>query len=185
MDDDERERSAQVRSALLKALGASVVIGVVIALGTTMLVRALGLDERTASGSGDPVGSDAATSPSALPTTALAPAGGRRGEPDRGAERDRPPTSRAVVAATSSLDVSPVIARPMERINLTGTYKGADAVQLQVQRFDDGWTDFDAKTTVRVGVRHLHHDRARGENRFRVYDPQAEKGSNVILVTIQ
>ncbi len=41
MDDDER--SEQVRGALLKVLGVIVVIAIVIFLGTTFLVKALGL----------------------------------------------------------------------------------------------------------------------------------------------
>ena len=47
MDDDEYddEGSEQVGSALRTALVAIVLIGVVIALGTTIVVRALGLDE--------------------------------------------------------------------------------------------------------------------------------------------
>ena len=62
MDDDfddgdsSEERSAQVRSALLKALAVLVVIGVVIALGTTIVVRALGLNESDSPG---PVGCSA------------------------------------------------------------------------------------------------------------------------------
>ena len=50
MNDDlsDEERSAQVRSALFKALGVVVVIGVLIFLGTTIMVRALGLNDDSA-----------------------------------------------------------------------------------------------------------------------------------------
>ena len=45
------------------------------------------------------------------------------------------------------------MARANERVNLTGTYKKADNVGLQVQRFEDGkWRDFGVSATVRVGT---------------------------------
>jgi hypothetical protein len=179
------ERSEQVRSALLKGLGVIAVIAVVIALGTTLLVRALGLDSNS---SGDPVGSSSATPPSPLPTKALPQPS------DSKTPSDEPsglasPTDAPIDGGNGDiqLDVSPVIANAMERVNLTGTYQGGDNVQLQVQRFDDGtWSNFNAKTTVRVGTFATFIMTGRvGENRFRVYDPQAKKGSNVVLVTIQ
>ncbi len=178
MDD---ERSEQVRSALLKAFGVFVAIAVVIALGTIFMVHALGLNEGDADGS---LGAASTTSPSPLPTKALP-------VPSDSASPTDQPSGAATPAEGASgdiqLEVSPVIASPMERINLTGTYKGADNQLLQIQRFDDGtWTNFDAKTTVRVGTfaTYIMTGRA-GENRFRVFDPKANKGSNVILVTIQ
>ena len=74
----------------------------------------------------------------------------------------------------------------MERVNLTGTYKGADTQQLEVQRFEDGqWTDFGVQATVRVGTFATYIMTGRtGENRFRVFDPKTKQGSNVIMVTI-
>ena len=50
MADEGDERAAQVRGALIKAVLAIVVIAVVIAIGTTVLVRALGLNQGTDSG---------------------------------------------------------------------------------------------------------------------------------------
>ncbi len=173
------ERSEQVRSALLKAFGVFVAIAVVVALGTMFMVHALGLNQGD---TGGPVGAAATSSPSPLPTKALpVPSQSPTAQPSGSAT----PTDPA--NGDIQLEVSPVIASPMERINLTGTYRGADDQQLQVQRFDDGtWTNFNAKTTVRVGTfaTFIMTGRA-GENRFRVFDPKANKGSNVILVTIQ
>ena len=63
--DDEEDRSAQVRGALLKALAVVVVIGVVIALGTTVVVRALGLNEGDSPG---PVGTASSEPDEPLPT---------------------------------------------------------------------------------------------------------------------
>ena len=74
----------------------------------------------------------------------------------------------------------------MERVNFTGTYNGADNLQLEVQRFEDGkWKDFGVQATVRVGTFETYIMTGRtGENRFRVFDPETDEGSNVILVTI-
>jgi hypothetical protein len=178
MDD---ERSEQVRNALLKALGVFVAIAVVIALGTVFMVHALGLNEGDDDG---PLGAASTSSPSPLPTKAL-PVPSQSASPSDQPSGAATPTDGA--DGDIQLEVSPVIASPMERINLTGTYKGADNQLLQIQRYDDGtWTNFDAKTTVRVGTfaTYIMTGRA-GENRFRVFDPKANKGSNVILVTIQ
>ena len=78
------------------------------------------------------------------------------------------------------------MARPNERVNLTGTYKKADNVGLQVQRFEDGkWRDFGVSATVRVGTFETYVMTGQsGEHRFRMYDPAAKEGSNVVLVTI-
>lgn len=176
----EEERSEQVRSALLKGVGVIVAIAVVIALGTTLLVHALGLNSDS---SDSPVGSATTVAPSPLPSSALPqPSDSSSPSPDVAIS----PTA-AANGADIELQVSPVIASPMERINLTGTYPRADNVSLQVQRFSDGaWTDFDAKTTVHVGTFATYIMTGRvGENRLRVYDAAAKKGSNVILVTIK
>jgi hypothetical protein len=180
MDDDSDERSEQVRGALLKALAVVAGIAVLIALGTTVMVRALGLDESDSSG---PVGGTPSSQTKPLPTTAL-PVPGEKTETPDGSES--PSASPDGATGDLELRVSPVSARPMERVNFTGTYKGADNTQLQVQRFDTGkWSDFGVAATVRVGTYTTYIMTGRsGENRFRVYDPKAKKGSNVILVTI-
>ncbi len=170
-------RKAQVRGALVKALAGVVVIGVAIALGTTIVVRVLGLDESDSPG---PLGSPSARS-EPLPTTALpVPGEDETDEPD--------PTKTPDSAKTGAmrLSISPVSARPMERVNLTGTYKGADNVGLQVQRFEDGnWRDFGVTATVRVGTYETYIMTGRpGEQRFRMYDPQANEGSNAVRVKI-
>lgn len=182
MDDDfnDDDRSQQVRSALLKALGLVVAVAVVIALGTVIVVQALGLDEGDSTG---PVGSDPSAPRSALPTTALPVPGeeSRTPEPEdeRGEDAD-------AARGRIQLDVSPVLARANERVNLTGTYRGADNVGLEVQRFEDGsWRDFGVSATVRVGTYETWVMTGRpGEQRFRMWDPAAQRGSNVVRVTI-
>ena len=182
MDDDltDEERSAQVRGALGKALAVVVVIGVLIFIGTTIMVRALDLDE---GGDAGPVGAapDEPTKP--LPTTAL-PSPEKTTEPsDEASESEAPARGKK---GRIELAITPVLARPMERVNFTGTYKGEDNIQLEVQRYETGeWKDFGVQATVRVGTFETYIMTGRsGENRFRVYDPEADQGSNVILVTI-
>ncbi len=189
MDDDfedgerrDEERSTQVRGALLKALAAVVVIGVVIALGTTIVVRALGLDESDSPG---PVGAAPAEPVEPLPTTAV-PVPGEETEDAGPSEEPSDRPSDDAKKGDIQLAISPVTARPMERVNLTGTYKGGDNLQLQVQRFEDGdWADFGVAANVKVGTFETYVMTGRaGEQRFRVYDPRTRKGSNVVMVTI-
>jgi hypothetical protein len=189
MNDDlsDEERSAQVRNVLFKALAVVVVIGVLIALGTTIMVHALGLND---SGDTGPVGAapDKPTHP--LPSTALPVPGGKSDDSGDGAS-DEPSASDSASpdegTGTIELSISPIQAKPMERVNFTGSYQGADNLSLEVQRFDAGqWTNFGVQATVRVGTFSTYIMTGHtGENRFRVYDPQAKEGSNVILVTIQ
>jgi hypothetical protein len=182
MDDDSDERSGQVRNALLKALAVVAGIAVLIALGTTVMVRALGLDESDSPG---PLSDSTSSQTKPLPTTALPVPGEQTKKPDA---TESPSDSASPDGATGDIElrISPLMARPMERVNLTGTYKGADNTGLEVQRFDTGkWTDFGVTAPVKVGTFATYIMTGRsGESRFRVYDPKAGKGSNVILVTI-
>lgn len=172
-DDD------QVRRALLKALGVVVGIAVLIALGTLVVVRGLGLDDDTSPGSTAVVPSSAPRS--ALPTKALP-------VPGESAKSKAPSASASPARKNGGLElaVSPLRAAAGERVNLTGSYRGADNLQLEVQRFEGGaWSDFGVQATVRVGEYATYVLTGRtGEQRFRMWDPAARKGSNVVLVTI-
>jgi len=178
-DDEQSEeaRSAQIRGALLKALAVVVVIGVFIALGTTIVVRALGLNDGD---SRAPVGAASSAPEKPLPTKAIPQPG------EKTAKSDEEQASKSDKTNRIQLAISPALARPMERVNLTGTYKGADNVGLQVQRLEDGsWQNFGVDATVHVGTYETYIMTGRpGEQRFRMYDPQRREGSNVVLVTI-
>ncbi len=93
MDDEDYDDdgSEQVSSVLMKGLLVIVLIGVVIALGTTIVVRALGLNEG-ASSSG-PVGSDSTEVTKPMPTTAL-PVPGEDEKSEDEFEEQVPPKSR-------------------------------------------------------------------------------------------
>jgi hypothetical protein len=160
-------------------LGVVVAIAVLIALGTVIVVRALGLDEGDTA---DPVGSAPSESREPLPTTALPVPG----EESQTATPTEEPSSKPRGKGRIELSVSPVSARVNERINLTGTYRGNDNVGLEVQRFEDGnWRDFGVSATVRVGTYETWVMTGRpGEQRFRMWDPATRRGSNVVLVTV-
>ncbi|MEO5652858.1 MAG: hypothetical protein ABIN79_00355 [Marmoricola sp.] len=181
-DDEpsEEERSDQVRRALITGLVAVVVIGVLIALGTTLMVRALGLNKGETS---DTVGAGSANPNQPLPTKAL-PVPGESQSPGGLVTPSGAPTDGAT--GPIQLSISPVMARPMERVNLTGSYSGHDNVGLQVQREESGqWADFGVQATVRAGTFETYVMTGRpGENRFRMYDPQDDQASNVVVVTI-
>ncbi len=184
MDDedyDDDDGSEQVSSVLMKGLLVIVLIGVVIALGTTIVVRALGLNEG-ASSSG-PVGSEPTEVTKPMPTTALPVPGEDKTSQDEFEEQVPPKSGKK---GRIQLDVSPVIARPNERVNLTGTYRKADNVGLAVQRYENGrWSDFGVSAAVRVGTFETYVMTGQsGEQRFRMYDPATKRGSNVVLVTI-
>jgi len=190
MDDDfdngggsDEGRSAQVRGALLKALAAVIVIGVVIALGTTIVVRALGLNE--GDDSPGPVGAAPKGPAKTLPTTALPVPSADSKDAEPTEEPSQSASPDAAGKGDIELDLSPIEVRPMERVNLTGRYKGADNVGLQVQRFEDGdWQDFGVDVTVHQGTYATYVQTGRpGEQRFRMYDPATRQGSNVVLVT--
>ena len=157
MDDDltDEERSDQVRNVLFKALGVLVVIGVLIFLGTTIMVHALGLNDDSSADRSVPAGP-------ARQAVALDRAAG----PGSDEPSDEPSASDSASPNDGKrgdieLSISPIMAKPMERVNLTGTYKGADNLQLEVQRFDERQVEQlrRAGQRERGHLRDLRHDR--------------------------
>ena len=183
MDDEDYDDdgSEQVSSVLMKGLLVIVLIGVVIALGTTIVVRALGLNEGATSTG--PVGSDSTEVTEPMPTTAL-PVPGEDEKSEDEFEEQVPP--KAGKKGRIQLAVSPVMARPNERVNLTGTYPRRTTWGCRCSGSRTGkWRDFGVSATVRVGTFETYVMTGQsGEQRFRMYDPAAKEGSNVVLVTI-
>lgn len=84
-----------------------------------------------------------------------------------------------------SLSASPLEVSAMERIYLTGTFPGGEGASLQVQRMEDGWTDFPVSTSVSGGTFSTYVMTGRnGANRFRVVDPASGKKSNPVKVQV-
>ena len=73
-----------------------------------------------------------------------------------------------------------------QRINVNGVYTGGEGVELRIQRKEGGaWADFPVIATVRGGSFETWIQTTRtGRSEFRVYDAQARRGSNVVVVTV-
>jgi hypothetical protein len=187
----DHQGPSPLQAVLLK--GAAVLVGVcvVIALGTLIVVKALGLD--SSGGGGGATTTALEPEPvSPLPTTAL-PVPGKSGQPaadrthgrsGRHAHQTRHDNRRA---RGLHLTATPASVKPMERINLTGTYPHHDNMSLQVQRLEGGhWTDFaGVGATVDLGTFQTYVMTGRsGDNRFRVFDPASGQASNAVTVTV-
>lgn len=175
---------------ILKGLGVLLSLALIVAIGTWLVVHMLDLNE---GGNGDVTVQPAPVSP--LPTTALAvpQAKGHKGSA-KSDDNEHDGAAGATDGASKPhadkkglrLQVAPHSAQPMERLNLTGTYAGHNAVSLQVQRLEDGtWADFPTEANVNMGQFETYVMTSHtGPNKFRVYDPTTRKASNVVTVTI-
>ena len=167
---------------ILKILGVALAIGLVIGGGAWVLVKSLGLD--SADVSGNTLGGDDPITP--LPTTALpVPSDSSPASPgSTGAVTDLP-----IVPSAGGLylSASPVIVRPMERINLTGQWPGHDNEGLLVQRFEGGkWADFGVHVNVNLGTFDTYVMTGHtGDQKFRVFDPGTDTASNEVTITVQ
>jgi hypothetical protein len=178
-DGGGRGGRPDVAAVVLKILGVAVSIGLVIGLGAFVLVKALGLD--STSSSGDIPGVVDPITP--LPTTAL-PVPSASSQSTDGPGQAGTPT---VPSTGLYLSASPVIVRPMERINLTGQWPGHDNEGLLVQRFEGGkWADFGVHVNVNLGTFETYVMTGHtGDQKFRVVDPQSQSMSNEVTVTVQ
>jgi hypothetical protein len=175
--EEQSDRQREITAVILKILGVAVAIGLVIGIGAWVMVKAIGLDSNggTSSGPSDLRSIDP------LPTTALPePSGSAPTSADTGLATPTP------VAGDLSLTAAPVMVRPMERINLTGSWPGHDNESLLVQRLEgDTWADFGVDVNVKLGTFATYVKTGRpGDQRFRVFDPASQKASNEVTVTI-
>jgi hypothetical protein len=172
------EREQVVTSVVVKILAVAVGIGLVIGLCAWIMVKALGLDAGQAADLGP--GGSSPVAP--LPTTALpVPSATPTGE-NPGLVTSSPTPSNGKL----HLSASPVLVKPMERINLTGQWPGHDNEGLLVQRFEGGhWADFGVQVSVKVGTFETYVMTGRdGDQRFRVFDPATKTASNEVTVTV-
>jgi hypothetical protein len=174
--DDQRDRQQEITAVVAKLLGVAVAIGLVIGLGAWVMVKALGLQtpssNDTTSGNVQPL--------NPLPTTALPVPS------DTASPGDVPTSTPTAVSTGLYLTASPVMVKPMERINLTGQWPGQDNESLMVQRFENGtWSDFGVQVRVNVGTFSTYVMTGRtGDQRFRVFDPATQTASNEVTVTV-
>lgn len=206
---------AEWRQRVLGALGAVVVVGLVIGgvLGavTYSTARITGLAEGPAEASaavatsdereiGQPVAADTSPSASSEPESA-------DGEPEqdasphaekkkqkhdrsghqKGKHRGKKKHARAGKGAHPTLVASSDRVRRMGRIHLAGRYRGHNGARLVVQRFERGhWARFPVTATVRGGrFRTWVASGQRGKNRFRVVDTRSRRASDPVTVRIR
>lgn len=183
MDEDDPKR------ALLTAAGAMALVAVLV--GGAVGAVAVGAAKVAGLGEGD--GPDEAA-PASLFIPEYVPTESADGDDFLGL-----PTITASVEPTPepaeetprgdkvTLFAAPVQASPGQRINLNGVYVDGEGVALRVQRKEgDGWSDFASVTAkVRGGVFETWVQTTRtGEARFRVYDAEADRASNVVVIQI-
>ncbi len=181
MRDDQRR---QLADAFLKVVAVAVGVGAVIAIGIFIMVKALGFSDSTPAAHS----SAQADSPSTLPTRALTPSGSPSpSEEPSATETSKPAKPKAKPKDKIKLSATPEQVGPGERINLTGSYPGADNVALQVQRKEnDVWVPFaDVQAQVRVGTFETYVITSRtGGMKFRVFDPTTKAASNAVGVIV-
>lgn len=86
-----------------------------------------------------------------------------------------------------SISASPIVVAPMERVDLTGVYQGAEGARVEVQRREGrSWESFGGvSATVSGGTFSTYVQTGRrGLNRFRVYDPAADVASAPVIITV-
>ena len=99
---------------------------------------------------------------------------------------DGPSEEASPRAERITLFVAPQAVSPGERINFNGVYVDGEGVALQVQRKSGGaWSDFPVTATVRGGAFETWIMTSQtGRAEFRMYDEEANRVSNVVVVDI-
>lgn len=107
---------------------------------------------------------------------------GRRNDQD-----DKKKKKKKEDAPPISISASPMKVSPMERVDLTGVYQGAEGARVVVQRRDGRqWESFgEVSATVSGGTFSTYIQTGReGRNWFRVYDPAADVASAPVTITV-
>lgn len=192
---DPDERQSEIKTVVLKFIGVVVALGVLIWIGTSVVVNSLDLDEVSTG----PVGSADYGKVPELPRTALptGPTASPTPTPSPTPTDDflfptdiptstEPPYTPGVGSDGLTLTASSTTVRAGTMFRLLGEWPGKDQVSLKVQRFEDGdWVDFGVSTQVDIGTFDVDLLTSReGAQRFRVYDPVSDTASNDVTVTI-
>lgn len=185
MPDEESPWYTQLLVSMAVLLAVALLVGGIFVVIGLKAVDVVGLN------------APSSTSPerAVIPTQSLSsPSGGTR-SPTPSASKSptstRPtktrPTSPTAPGGAISLTVSPQQVSSFDRINLTGTYSGANGAKLQVQREEGAgvWIDFPVTATVTGGTFSTYIQTSRtGANRLRVTDLSTGKSSNVVTVQV-
>jgi hypothetical protein len=181
---DERPGRALL-TAVAAMAGVAVLVGLTVGGVLLGVVRASGLENAQAQEEAAP---QSLFIPKYKPTKA---ADEDLGLPSIAPSKSPSVEGRSTSSASPSTDqitltVAPKAVSPGERINFNGAYVNGEGVQLQIQRREGGsWTDFPVLATVQGGsfqtwIQTSHT----GRQLFRVYDPQADRASKPVAVTV-
>jgi hypothetical protein len=178
-----------VIAGLLALVGVGLAVGLIAGLAALVGVQVLGLgnagasDRATAQQSlyiPEPERTQASTGP--LITLAPGPSESSdgKGKPSKGEKSSKEPDTGI------SLSAGQTSVSPMERIDLTGVYRGGEGAILQVQRFTAGkWTDFPVTVPVSDETFSTYVQSSQpGATKFRVVDTDSDQVSNEVRVTV-
>jgi hypothetical protein len=181
--DTEAPWTRQLLVGVVALVVVALLVGGIVSVVALGAARVAGIDDSRPTATARP----SLYFPSGDPTTAVdpypAPTGPQGASPTRSASPTAKPRRKPVGI---TLQASPLEVAPGERITLTGSYRGHDGAQLQVQRFQGGWVDFPARTTVSGGTFSTYIMTTHtGVNRLRVTDPAAARASTGVRVTVR
>lgn len=184
-DDDDSSGSRPVLTGLAALALVSLLVGGLVSAIALGAAKMSGLGGAAAGG---PTQAPSLYIPEGRPTTTPEafpdPSDYEPPSPSESSSPSDPPTSAARSRAIT-LQVFPTRVSPGERINFTGVYPTGEGAVLQVQRFENGWTDFPVSANVSGGLYNTFILTSRtGKARFRVVDHALDRASNAVTVTI-
>src|SRR4051794_9584273 len=183
-DDEDTPWPKQLLLTVGALLAVALVIGGVVSVVALAAAKVTGIEDSQPQATSRPTlvipSGDPTTSPEAFPDPQ-----GAQGASSATPSPSSSPTPHKKVR-TITLEASPRRVSANERIDLSGTYRGGDGRQLQVQRLEGGsWVDFPVSAPVRGGSFHTFIFSGRvGPNRFRMQDPDTGRASNAVRVRI-
>lgn len=183
-----------VLTGLVALVAVAAVIGAVAAVAALAGTRMVGLTGESSVGTGEAAAEETLFLPPLQPTeresgplVTLVPSD--TGEPvfTPSDEPSESPSASKDAKEQIVLSAGQTQVAPMERINLTGVYKGGEGATLQVQRFENGqWVGFYSVTaTVSNETFATYVETSRtGVQRFRMFDPATQRASNEVKITV-
>jgi hypothetical protein len=182
--DEERP----VIAGLLALIGVAVAVGLIAAVAVVGGAHMLGLGDGHAAVIGGDAGATMVvpkpqkTHPASGPSITLG------SNPTSSSSDQSPPPKIKTAKKRISLQAGQSAVPAMGRIDLTGTYPGAEGAVLNVQKFSNGsWQDFySISATVTNGTFSTYiQTGTSGVNRFRVIDSDSKLASNEVRVRIR
>ena len=185
-EDEDTPWTRQLLVGIGALVAVALVIGVVVGAVALGAVHVSGLTSAKSDATEPPrlvmPTGDPTTTPQTFPDPAKPSGASSRAPTKPSSSRGHKHRSKAKAI---SLQAFPDHVSAGQRINFSGVYAGGEGRRLQVQRFESGWQDFPATTSVSGGLFNTYVFTARtGMTRFRVVDTTTGKASNPVRVRI-